>query len=132
MRLTRAAAYAVHALSHLAAAGNGRPVTAREVARACGIPQSFGLTVLLALSAAGLLASRPGPGGGYRLARPLAHITLLDVLEAVDGPLDGRCTPPESADPGFDRWVEGVSRRAAAVVRRRLAKVRLSELAGGR
>src|SRR5262245_31242354 len=132
MRLSRAAAYAVHALAHLAAGGEGCRATAAALAPGAGTTPAFLAKILEPLAAAGLLASSRGPGGGYRLARPLSRITLLEVIEAVDGPLGGRCAAPESAHPAFDRRLEAACERAAGSVRKQLAKVRLSDLAGGR
>jgi Rrf2 family protein len=133
MRLTRAAAYAVHALAHLAAEGGGRPVTSLAIAGARGIPHLALLKVLHALVAARLLRSNTGPHGGYRLAKPAPRVTLLEILEAVDGPLDnhGGAGPP-SARPAFDRRLEEARAWAAGAARRELARVRLSDLAGSR
>jgi Rrf2 family protein len=132
MRLTRAAAYAVHALAHLAAEGDGRPVTCLVIARARGLPHLALLKVLNELVAARLLRSNRGLRGGYRLAKPAPRVTLLEILEAVNGPLDnhGGAGPP-SAHPAFDRRLDEAGGRAAGALRRQLARVRLSDLAGG-
>jgi Rrf2 family protein len=133
MRLTRARTYAVHTLAHLAAEGNGRTVTSLAIAEARGIPHLALLKVLHALVAARLLRSDRGMRGGNRLARPAPRVTLLEILEAVDGPLDnhGGAGPP-SVHPAFDGRLEEARVRAAGVARRELARVRLSDLAGGR
>jgi hypothetical protein len=93
MRLTLGCGYALHALEYLAARGDGRPATARDIAEARRAPRRFLLRPLKALVTAGLLRSMPGPGGGYRLGRPVARITLLEVAEAVDGPIRGGGAP---------------------------------------
>jgi Rrf2 family protein len=130
MRLTRAAAYAVHALAHLAAEGDGHHATERDIIRDGRMPRSFVGKVLGALVRGRLLSARRGPNGGYRLGRPAARITLLEVVEAVDGPLDNHCAAPPSAHPAFDRRLEAAYGRAAGALRRELARVRLSDLAG--
>jgi Rrf2 family protein len=72
----------------------------RDVARAEGIPVAFLGKILQDLVRAGLLTSSKGPGGGYRLARPPASMTLLAIREVIDGTRDldacasglGRCS----------------------------------------
>jgi Rrf2 family protein len=68
-----------------AAAGATRKVA--ELARAQDIPPRFLENILLALRRAGLVQSRRGAEGGFRLARAAEEITLADVLRAVEGPL---------------------------------------------
>jgi Rrf2 family protein len=89
MRLTRSSLYALQALAHLAAAGPDRRVAAHDIARSRGIPEHFIRKLLRPLVSAPLVRSLQGPGGGFRLAKPAARITLLEVVEAVEGPLRG-------------------------------------------
>lgn len=60
---------------------------ADDVAAAQDIPRTFLDAILAELRRSGLVASRRGPDGGHRLARPAAEITVADVVRAVDGPL---------------------------------------------
>jgi Rrf2 family protein len=104
-------------------------VPSHIVAEAQGIPERFLLKVLKPLVSAGLLRSVKGPNGGYRLARSARDITLLEVVEAVDGPIQG--SAPLSDTRGAERLdvrLSEVCRQAAGVVRERFGKVRLSEL----
>jgi Rrf2 family iron-sulfur cluster assembly transcriptional regulator len=78
--------YSVRATLHLASAG-GRRVTSREIAENMQIPPKYLPQVLGDLIKAGLIDSVPGPGGGYALARPASAISLLDVVEAAEGPV---------------------------------------------
>src|SRR4051812_1615508 len=89
MQLTHAASYAVTALVHLAAEDNGRLVPSRIIAEEHNIPELFILKILKPLVSARLLESLKGPNGGYRLARPPAKITLLEIVEAVESPIRG-------------------------------------------
>jgi Rrf2 family protein len=130
MRLTRGCGYALRALEHLAARGDGRPATARDIAEARRAPRRFLLRPLKALVSAGLLRSAPGPGGGYRLGRPAARITLLEVVEAVDGPIRGEAPLAQAAWAGFDSRLGAVCGGVAGLVRRRVAAIRLSGLFG--
>ena len=131
MRLTRAVDYAVHAVVAMASnpkEGNG-PVASHLTAQAQGIPERFLLKVLKPLVSAGILRSIKGPNGGYHLAKPTKTITLLDVVEAVEGPLHGR-TPFASGK--LDHRLATVFEEATETVRRHLGKVSLADLAARR
>ena len=130
MKLTHASSYALNALAHLAAAGDGVPVASHHIARARDIPERFLLKVLRQLVSAQVVRSLKGPHGGYRQARPAAKVTVLEVVEAVDGPLRAEVPPVGDGKDGLDARLEEVCDQVADRVRRRLGKVRLSDLAG--
>src|SRR5438876_10337680 len=90
MKLTRASIYAIHAVAFMAAQKQNLPIASHAIARARGIPERFLLKVLKPLVSARVLLSMKGPNGGYRLARSPAQIALLEVIEAVEGPLRGQ------------------------------------------
>jgi Rrf2 family protein len=71
----------------LAAAPAGTLTRASELAAATAIPQAFMYHITAQLARAGLVASSTGPAGGLVLARPPDEISLLDVMEVMDGPL---------------------------------------------
>jgi Rrf2 family protein len=102
VRVSARADYAIRALLELAAAGPDTPVRADAIAHAQAIPAKYLENLLADLRRARLIASQRGAGGGYRLARPAASITLADVIRAIDGPLTGvRDDAPEDvAYPG--------------------------------
>ena len=83
---TRRTDYAIRALIHLANTA-GSPVAAGVIGEAMDIPTGFLQQVLRELQRAGLVTSRPGPSGGYALARPAGEITVLQIVEALEGPL---------------------------------------------
>jgi len=83
---TRRTDYAIRALIHLANA-EASPVPASAIGEAMEIPTGFLQQVLRELQQAGLVTSRPGPAGGYALSRPAAEITVLQIVEALEGPL---------------------------------------------
>ena len=83
---TRRTDYAIRALIHLTNAP-GSPVAANAIGEAMDIPTGFLQQVLRELLVAGLVTSRPGPSGGYALARPAGEITVLQIVEAMEGPL---------------------------------------------
>ncbi|MEX2229849.1 MAG: Rrf2 family transcriptional regulator [Dehalococcoidia bacterium] len=70
--------------------GQGRR-KAREISAAMDIPKKYLSQILAPLVRRGLLTATAGPDGGYTLTREPERITLLDVIEAADGPLEGTC-----------------------------------------
>jgi Rrf2 family protein len=130
MKLTRASSYAIHALVFMAAEKQNRPVASHLIAKARGIPERFLLKVLKPLVSARVLHSVKGPNGGYRLARAANDITILQVLEAVDGPIRGQPTfSREEANGSLNRRLEQICTQAAEQVRKHFQRVRISDLA---
>jgi Rrf2 family protein len=130
MKLTRASSYALHALAYLAQQPPGTAVASHVAAAARGVPEKFLLKLLKPLVGAGILRSAKGPHGGYRLARPAKDITLLEVVEAVNGPVRGDV--PDIGQGGaaaLDKRLQRACDEAAELARERLAKVTLAELA---
>ncbi len=89
MRVSAKTDYAVRAVVELAGASDGAPVKGERLAAAQEIPLRFLENILLQLRHAGIVESRRGADGGYKLARPPEEITLADVIRAIDGPLAG-------------------------------------------
>src|SRR5215831_14684686 len=89
MKLTRASSYALHAVAYMAAQKTDQPIASHHIAQARGIPERFLLKVLKPLVSARVLLSVKGPNGGYRLAKGANEVTMLEILEAVDGPIRG-------------------------------------------
>jgi len=81
--LSKTAEYALRAIVCLAAPPV-QPKSADVLARKTKVPRSYLHRVLQDLAAAELVRSRPGPGGGYELARLAAEVTIFDVINAVD------------------------------------------------
>jgi Rrf2 family protein len=134
MKLTRATSYALQAVAHMAAQKQAQPLVSHDIAAARGIPERFLLKVLKPLVSAGILLSVKGPNGGYRLARAPSEITMLDIVEAVEGPVRGLAPFSQGRDAsGLDRRLEEICNQIADQVRNQLQKVKLSELslAGG-
>lgn len=76
---------ALHCSLTLARLEEGRVLSGRSLAELYELSESYLLKHLRALTEAGLIAAFPGPRGGYRLARRPEEITLLDIVEAIDG-----------------------------------------------
>lgn len=88
MRMSSLADYAVVLMSAAARHCGGMRCNARALATETGLPLPTAQKLVSKLSAAGLIESVRGAGGGFRLSRPPAAITLADIVEAVDGPIE--------------------------------------------
>ena len=93
LRLTSAADYAIRAMIHLACLPDGGVALRSEIAEAQYIPTSFMAKILRSLVRARLLRSSRGVNGGFSLARPTGEISMLEIVEAIEGPIAvNRCT----------------------------------------
>jgi Rrf2 family protein len=86
MRISEGVEWAAHCCLLLDWMAEDRPVPAARLAIGYGLPPAYLNKQLQPLVRAGLLTSTPGKYGGFRLARDLASITLMDVLAAIEGP----------------------------------------------
>ena len=87
MRLSNLADYAIVTMCAATRHCGGGRVSAGELAQETGLPAPTVQKIVSKLSAAGLLRSVRGAGGGLQLARPAAAITVADIVEAVEGPI---------------------------------------------
>src|SRR3972149_5762636 len=101
MQITRQADYAVRAVLHLARTGDQRTATS-FIAEEQKIPPSFLAKIISQLSIAGLLHTSRGARGGVTLARDAKDITLLEVVEAIDGPIQLNECVGENGTCSFD------------------------------
>ena len=106
MQFSRKADYAIRAVTLLGSLGPDRSMQAQELAEAGKIPIKFLEQILLVLKRAGILRSKRGVGGGYRLNRESRLISVAEVIEAVDGELVQLIDPEDY--PRFD-GADGVS-----------------------
>ncbi len=94
MRISQRAQYAVRAALDLAVQGpSPRGIRSAEVARRTRVPEKFLEAILRDLREAGLVASKRGPDGGHRLAVSPSRVTVMAVVEAIDGPFAIRREP---------------------------------------
>ncbi|MDR5655531.1 Rrf2 family transcriptional regulator [Ruixingdingia sedimenti] len=84
-RLSDGVEAALHCALVLAGLPEGKVLPGKSLAELHGVSETYLLKHLRALTAAGVIEALPGPRGGYRLARAPASITLLDIVEAIDG-----------------------------------------------
>ena len=85
MQLSMTGEYAVRTMIHLAAVPFGELVQICDISKEWGIPEGFLRKIVAQLSKDGLIRSQRGAGGGVQLSRPAETLTLLDVIEAVEG-----------------------------------------------
>jgi Rrf2 family transcriptional regulator, cysteine metabolism repressor len=90
--ITTKSPYALHALAELGRTGGDAPVPIGELARRRDIPVQFLEQLFAVLRRAGLLRSQRGVRGGYAFARAPADITVLEVVELLDGELGREAT----------------------------------------
>lgn len=96
MRFSLQVHYAVCGMFDLAYNGLGQPVQVRVMSERQSIPTRYLEQIFQRLRRARLVSGKRGPGGGYRLARPAAEITLRQVVEAVEGPV-GAAAPGDAS-----------------------------------
>lgn len=134
--------YALHCLLWLTDPLEQRP-SSRDLAEIQGISPTFVAKIFPKLEKAGIVEASGGIRGGYRLARPPAEISVLDVIDAVEGrktlfdcqEIRGRCAlfdgdPPKWANQGVC-GIHAVMLHAEKVLREELAKTNLASLSAG-
>lgn len=100
MRLSEGVEWGLHSALLLADLPTGATLPGKALAEYHGVPESYLLKHLQALTRAGVLESVPGPKGGYRLAKPADDITFLEVVEAIEGTQPAfRCTEIRQRGP---------------------------------
>jgi len=112
--ITTKSPYALQALTELGRCGGDGPVPIGELARRRAIPVQFLEQLFATLRRAGILKSQRGVKGGYTFARPPAQITVLEVVELLEGPLG--------------RDAEGIFGEAAAAAREVLAGITIADV----
>jgi len=133
MKITAAASYAVTAVAHVANAQAGQVVANSEISAAHKFPERFLLQVLRQLVNDGILASTRGVHGGYKLAKPANKITLLEIIESVDGPLqfgfrgDG-FNVDSVLSPKVTTVIQGALASIENVARKRLGAITIANL----
>jgi len=130
IELTKRGDYAVRAMLALAGAGESGRLTAPQIASLTRVPPSFLPQVMADLSRAGLVEGRVGRIGGYRLLRPAREITLLEVIETIEGSarrtscvlrngpcsVDGRCAAHDAFYAAQEALRESLGRATLASI----------------
>ncbi len=151
LQVSRKIDYGLRAMIFLASVADGSIVPFREIARAMHIPEDFLAKILKTLVDGSLVISSRGSHGGYQLARPSTEISFLEIIEAIEGPvqmnvcladsgkeacgLSSSCTMQSVWRQGQDRMLE-VYRASklsdlAIPATRQLSTLRVPEVATG-
>jgi Rrf2 family iron-sulfur cluster assembly transcriptional regulator len=88
MKLTRGGEYGIRGVLYLAQQNDGKVNMLSAIAKAQDVPPRFLAKIFQALAKAGVVKSHRGAKGGFSLARPASEITIKDVVEAVEGPIN--------------------------------------------
>jgi len=131
LTISRETDYAARVILHLALQGPGSRVTAQQIASQRLIPRALVRRVVTRLGAAGLISTTRGADGGIALARPPDQISLLEVVEALEGPVAlNICTVEPEACPLMpactvhDAWIH-----ARTILREHLRQITFDKLA---
>ena len=89
MRVSRSTGYAVLAIGYIAKNQEEGIILSQSISKQYGIPLEYLLKILQQLVRANVLRSKRGPRGGFTLAQPVKKISMLQIVEAVDGPMVG-------------------------------------------
>jgi Rrf2 family protein len=128
LRISRASTYAVLAAVQLSDSPASPPVPCSQLAQLGDMPERFLLQVLRTLVNEGILKSTRGVDGGYRLAKPMSQISVLEIVEAIDGPIQPELPPIGGLTPQSQRTLTEALGDIASDAKRRLASITLAQL----
>ena len=131
MRVSRSTGYALLAVGYIAKNQGQGVVLSQDVSKEYDIPLEYLLKILQQLVRANVLRSKRGPRGGFSLAKPTNKITMLEIIEAVDGPLTGELNLTDQA--GGDKVAvrsEQMYNKAISQAKAVFQKTKLSALLG--
>ncbi|MEM6853752.1 MAG: Rrf2 family transcriptional regulator [Planctomycetota bacterium] len=131
MKLTKTSAQAALAMSYLAQQPAGELTQARQVAEHLGIPTDSALKILQALVRQQLLRSQLGRSGGYQVLVPAEELTLLQIVEAIDGPIHAELPidTTEDALAGPVAALRQTCQRSVELLRSELTNTTVADLA---
>ena len=131
MRISRTTEYGLAAVVCVAQnCADGR-VMAGRIAKEYNFPTEYLLQVMQQLVRAGILTSKKGPNGGFNLARPAKEITMLEIVEAIDGPVIVPMNLVEqTGGKPFAKKIEKIFLNVSEAMKVSYAKVKLADLAG--
>jgi Rrf2 family protein len=136
--ISKKARYVIHGLTYIAAVSDGRPVPfdaifgyLRGFSGSLTLSESYIAKVFQEVSRAGFLSAATGPGGGYKLTRQPGNIIIVELVEAIDGPIVADCCLLPAGDCPREEGcvVRGLVHEAEAAFYRVLARESLASLA---
>jgi len=132
MRISRSTGYAILAVGYIAKHREKSIILSQSISKEYDIPLEYLLKILQQLVRANVLRSKRGPRGGFSLAKPTKKITMLQIIEAVDGPMVSQLDIVEqSRREKFSVRAEQTYKKAIAQSRAVFEKAKLSDLVAG-
>ena len=129
MKISRSTGYALVAVGFIAQHYKDGAVLAARVSKEYGIPLEYLLKILQQLVRANVLRSKRGPRGGFFLSRVAEEITMLQIIEAVDGPMISHLHLAEQTNNApFSLKMEDICQKATKEVREIYDKAKLSDI----
>jgi Rrf2 family protein len=128
MKLSRTVSYAVRATLQLAQLSQQGPVPCSRLAADGKMPERFLLQILRNLVTHGILRSTRGVDGGYALIKPADQISLLEVIEAIEGPYDATLEIGDGLTEDSQHKLRDALGNVTATTRRQLESIKLSQL----
>jgi len=131
MRVSRSTGYALLAVGYIAKNQGEGVVLSQDISKRYDIPLEYLLKILQQLVRANVLRSKRGPRGGFSLAKPTNKITMLEVIEAVDGPLTGELNLSDQAgNDSYANKAEQTYNKAISQAKGVFQKTKLASLLG--
>ena len=132
MKISRSIGYALVAVGYIAQNHSKDAVLAADVSKKYKIPLEYLLKILQQLVRSNILKSKRGPRGGFSLSRARHEITLLEIFEAIDGPITQRFAIAELAcEEEFSKRIEDVCRNATNGVKKTYGGVSIADILAG-
>jgi len=129
MKVSRSTGYALLAVGYIAKHQRKKTVLSQDISKQYDIPLEYLLKILQQLVRANVLRSKRGPRGGFSLAKPTKKINMLEIIEAVDGPMTGQLDLAEqTGGEKFSLKAEQVYEKAVAQARAIFEKAKLVSL----
>lgn len=128
MKVSRTIAYAIHAMLQLGRGAPGVPIPCSQLAQDGRMPERFLLQILRSLVTHGLLHSTRGVEGGYYLVRPPDQITLRDIVEAFDHPLEPSMPSLDGLPMPVRQKLMETLHQVSCAARQELQKLTVAEL----
>jgi Rrf2 family protein len=128
MKLNNSTCHAIVAVVQLANHTSSKPLSNRVICDNAKLPERYVLQLMRRLTKGGVLESRKGVAGGYRLARPADQITVADIVESLDPMETDAGLLCESLEPDSQRVVRAALEGMESDAIRRLAQIRLTDL----
>ena len=129
MRISRSTGYALLAAGYIAKHKEKKIILSQAVSKEYDIPLEYLLKILQQMVKANVLRSKRGPRGGFSLAKPAKKITMLEIIEAVEGPLINQLNLKEQAPKEkFSGKAELAYEKALAAAKNIFDKTKLADL----